>query len=524
MNAMTELIRACGVDGATLRKDAQQRRSDWVRWLEPISEALPAGEDPAYDDQFMQIREEVNRLSGFDTDAIARLAESLLISVSKDIRVITFYAWARLHQDGELGLAEGLELLTAALHQFGDQLHPQRSRSRQGALAWLGSARMLDSLTLWPEADIARVRRISGALLLIEDALSEEERNGLQPLLRALELRLAQNGGAGAMVPLNSPMPAEMDDAALAALAPVNSGETLKAQAKVLANYLREQPGGWLSAHHLMKSVRWDTLLSLPALGPGGNTRLPPPKPEHRAHLKRLYLQQSWTELLELTDSLFAQAINHMWFDLQWYACEALNRQDKGAALANIVQQDLHGLLARLPGLETLSYSDGTPFADEVTRNWIAQKVRDDVYLTECDAPIAFVPDNDILSLESEALEKAEAESVEAALTWLQMRPGTRSVRDLWLLHLLMARVCEQFGKSDMALHLLAELNQNAGELTLAQWEPTLLFEVRARRLKLLRARAARSESERARMLPEMDSLLSGLVTLDPARAAILCN
>ncbi|WP_350262642.1 type VI secretion system protein TssA (plasmid) [Pantoea sp. BJ2] len=523
MTAITELVHACGVEPASLRSEAEKRRSDWARWLEPISQALPAGDDPAYDDQFMQIREEVNKLSGFDTDTIARLSESLLTTVSKDIRVITFYAWARLHQDGEQGLAEGLELLAAALHQYGDQLHPQRSRSRQGALAWLGSARMLDSLTLWPEADIARVCRISGALLLIEDALSEDERNGLQPLLRALELRLAQNGGASAMVPLNSPAHADVDDSALAALAPVNSGETLKAQAKVLANYLREQPGGWLSAHHLMKSVRWDTILNLPALGPGGNTRLPPPKPDHRAHLKRLYLQQSWTEMLELTDSLFAQAINHVWFDLQWYACEALNRQDKGMALANIVQQDLHGLLSRLPGLETLCYSDGTPFADEVTRSWIAQKVMGDVRLTESDAPIAG-PDNDILSLESEAVEKAEVESVEAALAWLQMRPGASNTKDQWLLRLLMARVCEQFGKSEMALHLLDELNQQAGALTLTQWEPTLLFEVRARRLKLLRARAARSESERSRVQPEMDALLSGLITLDPVRAAILCS
>jgi len=523
MSAMTELIHACSVDQSTLRNQAQQRCNDWARWLKPINEAQPAGEDPSYDDQFMQIREQVNKLSGCDTDTITRLSESLLTTVSKDIRVITFYAWARLHQDGEQGLAEGLELLAAALHHFGDQLHPQRSRSRQGALAWLGSARMLDSLTLWPEADVARVCRISGALLLIEDVLNEDERNGLKPLLRALELRLAQNGGASAMVPLNSPIHADVDDSSLAALAPINSGETLKAQAKVLANYLREQPGGWLSAHHLMKSVRWDTILNLPALGPGGNTRLPPPKPDHRAHLKRLYLQQSWKELLELTDSLFAQAINHVWFDLQWYACEALNRQDKGAALANIVQQDLHGLLSRLPGLETLSYSDGTPFADEVTRNWIAQKVMVDMRLTESDTPFAG-PDNDILSLENEAVEKAEAESVEAALAWLQMRPGTNSSRDQWLIRLLMARVCEQFGKSEMALHLLDELNQHTGALTLAQWEPTLLFEVRARRLNLLRARAARSESERSRLQPEMDALLSGLITLDPVRAAILCS
>jgi len=228
-------------------------------------------------------------------------------------------------------------------------------------------------------------------------------------------------------------------------------------------------------------------------------------------------------ERLELTDSPFGQAINRVRCELQWYACEALNRQDKGATLANIVQQDLNGLLSRLPGLEMLSYSDGTPFADEVTRSWIAQKVMGDVRLTESDTPVSR-PDNDILSLENEAVEKAEAENVEAALAWLQMRPGISNTKDQWLLRLLMARICEQFGKSEMALHLLDELNQQAGALTLAQWEPTLLFEVRARRLKLLRARAARSESERMRIQPEMDALLSGLITLDPVRAAILCS
>jgi hypothetical protein len=34
----------------------------------------------------------------------------------------------------------------------------------------------------------------------------------------------------------------------------------------------------------------------------------------------------------------------------------------------------LQGLLARLIGLEGLAFNDGTPFADEVTLNWIQQQ------------------------------------------------------------------------------------------------------------------------------------------------------
>ncbi|VTM10890.1 Uncharacterized protein conserved in bacteria [Raoultella terrigena] len=94
---------------------------------------------------------------------------------------------------------------------------------------------------------------------------------------------------------------------------------------------------------------------------------------------------------------------------------------------------------------------------------------------------------------------KGDSEGPEASLNWLQTRPGMDSPRSRWLLRLLMARVAEQFGRNEMALHLLGELTISAPQLTLNDWEPALLFEVQARRLKLLRLRAGRSESDKAR-------------------------
>lgn len=49
-----------------------------------------------------------------------------------------------------------------------------------------------------------------------------------------------------------------------------------------------------------------------------------------------------------------------------------------------------------------------------------------------------------------------------------------------------------------MALHLLAELDSRAREMTLEQWKPELIFEVKARRLRLLRGKAGRSEAEKS--------------------------
>ena len=526
MTVLHNLLQSCGAEEMPLLEHARTHCMEWERWLGPIGSSEPTGEDPGYDDDFQRIREEVNKLSGVDTGLICQLAEKLLTGVSKDLRVIAFYVWAPLHQDGETGFAQGLELLAAMIERFGKTLHPLRDRSRKSALEWLGSSRVTDSLSFYPEVDVVVMQRIAGALLLTEQGLqrfSEEARPELGALYQALENRLVQSGGANSLVPQTS-----REENASASAAPVmntvTSGRDLLDQAKILAKYLRDQPGGWLAGHHLLKSVRWDTLTELPPLDASGRTRLVPPKPDNKAHLKRLYLQKNWSELLEHTDSLLAQGVNHLWLDVQWYAWQALVKLDADSVRADILCRDLNGLLARLPGLETLAFNDGTPFADEVTLNWINESVLDDMSGWK-DGPVVMAASSEgnVLTLEPEVLDKADNDGIEAALNWLQAQPGYTSSRERWLMRLLMARVTEQYGKNDMALHLLGELDGSARQLTLEQWTPELVFEVKARRLKLLRSKAGRSEADKNRLQPEMDALLSGLIALDPARAAVLC-
>jgi type VI secretion system protein VasJ len=107
----------------------------------------------------------------------------------------------------------------------------------------------------------------------------------------------------------------------------------------------------------------------------------------------------------------------------------------------------------------------------------------------------------------------------------MQRSSGSRHARaDKWLLRLLMARVAEQKGKNELALHLLGELDSLAQAITLTQWTPSLLFEVKSRRLRLLRMKASRSETDKSRLQSEMDQLLAGLIAIDPASSAVLCG
>ncbi|MFU0884055.1 type VI secretion system protein TssA [Kluyvera cryocrescens] len=533
MSSLENLVAACQSDDTRLRQQAQVHTENWHPWLVPVNNTSSTGEDPSYDDDFQRIREEVNKLSGTDTGLICTLAEKLLTSTAKDIRIATYYCWARLNQDGETGFAEGLELLAGLLQRYGMQLHPRRDRSRKAALEWLAGARVLDSLSLYPEVVREDAQRTAGALLLIRDSLETEPEAScpeLNALYSALESRLMKAGGVDAVVPQNAGNKAQsqtsthVTESDAPVLSRITSGQDLLAQARTLTEFLREQPNGWLAAHRLMKSLRHDTLSVIPAPDAQGKTRIEPPRADQRAMLKRLYLQQSWLEILEQSDSAFSRGANHLWLDLQWYIHQALVKSGQNV-LADIITADLKGLLRRLTGLETLAFNDGTPFADEVTLNWINQNVLDDMSGWR-DEPVSAVneTDNDILALEPEALEKADTDGLDATLQWLQTRPGTDSTKDKWLLRLLMARVAEQKGKNELALHLLGELDGAAQSITLTQWVPALLFEVKSRRLRLLRMKATRSETDKSRLQPEMDLLLAGLIALDPASSAAICG
>ena len=126
---------------------------------------------------------------------------------AKDVRIATYYIWARLHRDGERGLAEGLALLAA-----GGTLRyataASRPASRKMALEWLAGEKMLDSLARYPEVakeDFANIVAALNQLSVSFTAWPEDQHSpSLMPLINALESRLAQSGGMNAVVPQNS--------------------------------------------------------------------------------------------------------------------------------------------------------------------------------------------------------------------------------------------------------------------------------------------------------------------------------
>ncbi len=336
-----------------------------------------------------------------------------------------------------------------------------------------------------------------------------------------------QSGGAHSLVPQTSReehdlLPQHTDTAPV--MHTVTSGRDLLDQAKVLAKYLRECPGGWLAGHHLMKSVRWDTLTELPPLDASGRLRLLPPKPRVKPILSVCIYRKAGRNCWSIRTRCWRKASTICGWMCSGTPGRRCWKLDADSVRADILCRDMKGLLARLPGLETTAFNDGTPFADEVTLNWLNRRVLDEMAGWQDEPVMAATTADEVLSLEPEVLTRADDEGIESALNWLQAQPGYTTSRNRWLMRLLMARVSEQYGKNEMALHLLAELRQpRPGNDSSNNGSRSLSLRSKPRRLRLLRGKAGRSEARKNRLLPEMESLLAGLIALDPARAAVLC-
>lgn len=104
--------------------------------LAPVSADAPAGDDLEYDPQFValedamrsepeqQFGETIVAATEANWQAALTLATDLLRR-SKDLRVLVYLTQALTHEEGLVGLQQGLALLRQTLESFWDSAHPQ---------------------------------------------------------------------------------------------------------------------------------------------------------------------------------------------------------------------------------------------------------------------------------------------------------------------------------------------------------------------------------------------------------------
>jgi type VI secretion system protein ImpA len=287
------------------------------------------------------------------------------------------------------------------------------------------------------------------------------------------------------------------------------------AAAKVLRRENPRNPIPYL----LLRSLRWGEVR-------GTEDQVNPqlleaPTSEERKRLRRLFLDESWEELLEATEEVMSSEAGRGWLDLQRYAILAADHLgSEFAAVANGIRGALRSHLADLPDLSEATLMDDSAAASPDTRMWLEAAgftASDDSDGLETMAP----DDTDPEQIRREASfdrasKMVQAGDTDGAIQLLMGRANReRSERASFVVRGEAARIMVERGETSVARPILDELLAEIDSHNLEDWEAG---DVVAKPLGLLLQCLSPSEG------PLRQQVYERICRLDPLLARALGN
>jgi len=376
-----------------------------------ISAQSPAGSSPREGSAYAAAQAEVDKLisihahEAVDWVKLAEWCAKILREEGKDFNVAVWLLCAWTTSRGLPGLASGIHVLRDMLERYWFTLTPPPSRLRarrnqaEWMLEWLNDklsetflplpADQIDSLledwdvidALWREQDpeapgFFRLRR-SLADLPVEHAAESDSEPAVEVPPTVSPAPTASSFSArAAEVPLPGTARAPP---ALALVEPIGNLEDDEAIEKAvtdvfasltpLVSFCIESRATLPLLFRLNRQLAWITLDQAPP-SQGNNTLLPPPVENQIDSFTRLQSVGEPLDILQFCESRLATY--PFWLDLNRGSHSALLKLGPSAiaAAANLALETRH-LLQRMPSLAELCFSNGHPFADGATRNWL---------------------------------------------------------------------------------------------------------------------------------------------------------
>jgi type VI secretion system protein VasJ len=196
-------------------------------------------------------------------------------------------------------------------------------------------------------------------------------------------------------------------------------------------------------------------------------TRLPPPADSLKEGFERLQSAGEPLDILRFCEGNLVS--NPFWLDLNRASHAALSRLGGSAtAAASAVAAETLHLLQRLPTLVELSFSDGQPFADGVTRDWLEALTPQAAAGGGADATQVLI---------DEAGRAAAQGQLKEALAQLQSSAEkAQSARNRFRLRGAQIELLHRFDPRAQLGFALDVLLREAREKGLDRWEPELVL------------------------------------------------
>ena len=257
------------------------------------------------------------------------------------------------------------------------------------------------------------------------------------------------------------------------------------------------------------RAALWDSLEKMPP-NKDSKTQLPKPAPDKFKKLLELFEQGDFIAVLDQAEKSASKM--PYWFDGQRLIANsliALGGEFTKAADALITE--LKQFLTRIPKITTLSYSDGTPFADEQTLMWISTQV-----LISDEANAGNKDNDEINEAFIEAQKLASSGNLSKGLRFLK-KVSTQNLRDDFRIKLATAELVAQSGQAKVAIPLLERLISETKKINAIDWETD--FTVKAYSV-LVRAYEKLEDDDAAQKQQQKMDAFDQLCWFDPTAVA----
>lgn len=482
----------------------------------------------------------MGKLGNIDYDLVEEKSHSLIKEKSKDVRVLSFLSFVYLRNEKWEFFSDIFDGMTQLAEQNYEGLFPDRPRAKQMAFKWLSEQRFIDVLaTKKPtEGTYEHTLRLVEALTKLKAILEEKFPDGSPfpaGLLSAAqkwekatkpkpkpEPQAAPAQPAAPGAPAAAPTAGAPAQAPAAQAAPMETPKDAQTEGRKVAMFLIENEPEKPMGYRLLRSLRWDLVEKAPP-AEGGKTRLEPPPAERKTFLQNLVAKEDWAQALLTAEKAFSSGPTHYWLDLQRISATACTNLGKSYdAIHEAICLETALFLKRVPEIPELSYSDGSPFCDEATKDWIGSDVSSVLSSSEGGVSPGKGAKDDPLSEEKKEINALVSKGkTEDAIEILQKKiheSGSERInfkRSLMLCNLLFS-----VKHAHVALAILESLHEKIDKYNLDKWEPDLAIEtwsLQARAYKIVGS--SKSQNIQVALQEKQNIILSRLSVLDPKSA-----
>ncbi len=496
--------------------------------IAPIQADNFCGEDPQYEAEFEAAKLEMEKNSGNDFNLIEAESKKLLTAKAKDMRSLGFLCLSVGINRGLTALGEAAQAYAELTKEHWEKIHPLRPAARLNALKWLNGERVIFLLEALngSTSDYPALLAAQKAFSELGTFLQEKSPEGSTAYLNFFKVI---RGFAERYKPEEPKAEAEASSSSASGgnagnnnsssagtLDSVSDAEVLLQ--KVAGYYLENQVQSPLG-YRLLRMTKWTDILSMPP-NQNGLTEIPPPDAEIVQVFANLVESQDWANLSSGVENAFTRDDMLFWFDLQRYACLALQGMGgEYATCAKAIMLEIALLLQRLPNLPNLQYSDGTPFADALTRDWLNDTVK--AALGGGGGGFAIKRKGDIAEEAKQANELMSENKLEEAVAVYR----TGIVNDSSALRnfdrrYLIAELFYHSKKLRMAQFILQELLDLMQRHDLENWDGEICLNAYILLFKVYNAIAdAADEIEKPQLKAKAEQFLQKVGRLDPVKA-----